>query len=86
SGRSAVDSANRFIVCSNLFDGFDIYDLKYRKYKRTIQNKYDKDQNAVLPVLFVNNDSDILTGSTKGKVMVASVTDDSKVTRLDHGA
>ncbi|KAF5313343.1 hypothetical protein D9611_008600 [Ephemerocybe angulata] len=85
-GRSAVDSANRFIVCSNLFDGFDIYDLKYRKYKRTIQNKYDKDQNAVLPVLFVNNDSDILTGSTKGKVMVASVTDDSKVTRLDHGA
>ncbi|KAF5324007.1 hypothetical protein D9611_008263 [Ephemerocybe angulata] len=84
-GRSAVDSTGRFIVCSNLFDGFDIYDLDKRRYKRTVQNKYDKDQKFVLPALFINNDSDILAGSTNGKVMVVSVINDSMVSRLDHG-
>ncbi|KAF6751278.1 WD40-repeat-containing domain protein [Ephemerocybe angulata] len=84
-GRSAVDASGRYLVCSNLYDGLDIYDLEERCHIRTIHDEPDLGNNVVIPVIFIEDDTHILSGTTRGKVPISSTTDSSYLVQLDHG-
>lgn len=74
SGRSAIDAEGKYIVCSNLHNGFDLYDLRRRSFVRSIpQRLIGLQYNVPLPALFVGTESDVmLLGSACGEVLLAS--------------
>ncbi|KAF5335840.1 hypothetical protein D9611_009734 [Ephemerocybe angulata] len=81
-GRSAVDRAGQTMVCSNLYDGFDIYDIGTCKHLRTIHEYVDSDNNVPLPVLFIHNDAHVLCGTANGRVTVAATREDDSLAQF----
>ncbi|KAJ2911856.1 hypothetical protein MD484_g8558, partial [Candolleomyces efflorescens] len=75
-GPAAVDSNETFMVCSNLFNGFDLYNIKEHQHIRTIYQDIPRTLNVMLPVLFVRHNSElaILLGSATGHVQIVSFT------------
>ncbi|RXW14338.1 hypothetical protein EST38_g11513 [Candolleomyces aberdarensis] len=75
-GTSAVDSKETLMVCSNLYDGFDVYNIKERQHVRSIRQEIPRALNVALPALFVHNESDfdlvILLGLANGQVTILS--------------
>ena len=88
SGMSAVDSGEALMICSNLYDGFDLYNIQDRSYIRTIRREIPRSLNVMLPALFVCHNSDLdsalLLGSANGQVQILSSTGDV-YHRLTHG-
>ncbi|KAJ3521679.1 hypothetical protein NMY22_g12214 [Coprinellus aureogranulatus] len=88
-GKSAVDRQGKLLACSNLYDGFDLYDIssrKARRWLRTIHQEAAVNENVILPVEFVHEDSSLLLGSSCGTVVLCSVGIPPRITELDHGA
>ncbi|KAJ2911831.1 hypothetical protein MD484_g8583, partial [Candolleomyces efflorescens] len=87
-GMSAVDSGEALMICSNLYDGFDLYNIQERSYVRTIRREIPRSRNVMLPALFVCHNSDLdsalLLGSASGQVQILSSTGDV-YHRLTHG-
>ncbi|KAJ2912708.1 hypothetical protein MD484_g7705, partial [Candolleomyces efflorescens] len=50
-GRSALNDAGSVLVCSNLFNGFDVYDMETRSFVCTIPHASPAHINVPLPVL-----------------------------------
>ncbi|KAJ2921441.1 hypothetical protein H1R20_g15654, partial [Candolleomyces eurysporus] len=69
-GRVAINNEARFIVCSNLFNGFDVYRIREKDHYRNIVHQSSEDKNVPLPVLFIHKDNDMLLGSGFGQVNV----------------
>ncbi|KAG2005923.1 hypothetical protein CC2G_002287 [Coprinopsis cinerea AmutBmut pab1-1] len=84
-GRSAIDSQGRYLVCSNLVDGFDVYNLSQRTYIGTIPLDIPEDRNVPLPAKFIHKDSYVLLGSACGEVAIASIPECQVVRTLPHG-
>ncbi|KAJ2921676.1 hypothetical protein H1R20_g15419, partial [Candolleomyces eurysporus] len=83
-GRSTLDSQMRFIVCSNLYNGFNVYSIRKKAYHRTFIHETSEENNVILPILFIHDDDDVLLGSAFGQVTVRSIWGDGSTT-LDHG-
>ncbi|KAJ2924422.1 hypothetical protein H1R20_g12672, partial [Candolleomyces eurysporus] len=83
-GRSTIDSRGRVMVCSNLHNGFDVYNVREKRHIRTLPHEVHEDVNVPLPVAFIHDDTDVLCGTGCGEVSIRSVTTDSMI-GLDHG-
>ncbi|KAJ2926235.1 hypothetical protein H1R20_g10858, partial [Candolleomyces eurysporus] len=86
-GRSALNIKGTLIVCSNLFDGFDLYDIETRSYICTLPQTSPEHINVPLPVLFVHDNQEILIGSAHGKVQIRPIAENGGDTCvLDHAS
>ncbi|KAH6902218.1 WD40-repeat-containing domain protein [Coprinopsis sp. MPI-PUGE-AT-0042] len=67
-GKSALNERTGSIVCSNLYDGFDFYDLEAEARTRTLHARLI--DNVCLPVAFIHNGRDVLLGTSTGTVRI----------------
>ncbi|EIW59181.1 uncharacterized protein TRAVEDRAFT_122172, partial [Trametes versicolor FP-101664 SS1] len=81
SGRSDVASGQRLVV-SNLYDGFDLYDIATREHVRTLKTALAV--NVPLPVILTSHDSEIIAGSSSGEVRVFDPSSGEELQVLDH--
>ncbi|KAH6915895.1 hypothetical protein BKA70DRAFT_1216201 [Coprinopsis sp. MPI-PUGE-AT-0042] len=82
-GRAAVDGSSRFLACTNLFDGMDIYDIHSGEHLQTVRLPIRV--NVALPVRFIYEGSHVLLGSASGRVRIVSVPTGLLVDELEHG-
>ena len=61
---------NKFVVVSNLFDGFDWYSILDRTIRHTIPIRIDQQENLPVPVKFTKAGDAIIAGSTTGGARV----------------
>lgn len=60
----------RFVVVSNLFDGFDWYSLSDRTIRHTIPIRINPQKNLPVPVKFTADGGTVVTGGTNGGARV----------------
>ncbi|TEB22632.1 hypothetical protein FA13DRAFT_1641027, partial [Coprinellus micaceus] len=84
SGRASLNPSKSTLVCSNLYDGFDLYDLVSRQYIRTITTGSGQTNVAVMSC-FAEQGGNIVLGSSVGRVKIVSAHDDGDFEVLDHG-
>jgi outer membrane protein assembly factor BamB len=82
-GRAAVDDLSRFVVCTNLCDGMDIYDIQLGAHLQTVRLPIR--ENIALPAKFIYEGSHVLVGSASGRVRIVSVPKGLLVDELEHG-
>ncbi|KAF6748662.1 hypothetical protein DFP72DRAFT_819961, partial [Ephemerocybe angulata] len=80
-GRSLVADDERLLICSNLEDGFDIYNLETRELTRTLPSKIRV--NVALSLAAAGPHA--ILGSSCGEVMIADVLSGRITQRLHHG-
>ncbi|KAI0643949.1 WD40-repeat-containing domain protein [Trametes meyenii] len=82
-GRSAM-SGVKLLAVSNLYDGFDVYDVTadFQKHLRTFAVPLSI--NLPLPVLLTSDESEMVVGSSSGKVHVFDPTTGRELQLLDH--
>ncbi|KAI9063129.1 hypothetical protein FKP32DRAFT_1572484, partial [Trametes sanguinea] len=81
SGRSAA-SGSKLLAVSNLYDGFDIYDVTTQLHVRTCSIPLTV--NLPLPVLISSDESELITGSASGEVRTHDPVTGSVLQLLDH--
>lgn len=70
SGRSSVSPDERFIVVSNLFDGFDWYSLSDKTLRHTIPIHINPQMNLPVPVTFTKDGHAVVAGGTSKNARV----------------
>ncbi|KAI0822493.1 hypothetical protein BC628DRAFT_1327261 [Trametes gibbosa] len=80
-GRSSASSENMLAV-SNLYDGFDIYNLSTQSHVRTFQVTLSV--NLPLPVLLASDGSECVFGSSSGEVRIVDPTSAQELQILNH--
>ena len=70
SGRSCLSPDNRFVVVSNLFDGFDWYSISDRAIRNTIPIRISQKENLPIPVMFTTTGDAMIAGGTTGDARV----------------
>ncbi|RXW23247.1 hypothetical protein EST38_g2589 [Candolleomyces aberdarensis] len=83
--RSCIDSQARALLCSNAFDGFDLYDLNTKEYTRTFRQQSPESANVALPALFIHDDRHVLLGSATGPVTIVATADGRLIEQLSDG-
>ncbi|KAG2003768.1 hypothetical protein CC2G_004346 [Coprinopsis cinerea AmutBmut pab1-1] len=85
-GRSIVDSEDRYLIASNLYDGFDVYDISRSdlQYLYTITTPIESSRNVPLPLCLIHRQQHIVLGATKGDVYIASLDSGEVLETLDH--
>lgn len=73
------------MLCSNLYDGVDLYNLEDRTHIRTFPQESSPDHNVPVPVLFIENGQSALIGSTCGQVTLVDLVTNRQL-KLDHGS
>lgn len=82
SGRSAVNGSGTYLVCSNLFDGFDVYCLDTQQYLRTLPAH--NVENVSLSLSFVHTDVEAVFGTANGAVKVVNILSGDMTADLHH--
>ena len=83
SGRSAISPDEQLVAVSNLHDGFDLYRTSDQTHIRTFFA--DTSINVSLPILFIDNGSALLMGSSCGKVKICDASTGVELQELSHG-
>lgn len=74
------------MVCANVQDGFDLYNVHTREHLRTFVKHAPEGANVSLPALFIHDDQDILLGSSGGPISIVKAADGTEVETLkDRG-
>ncbi|KAF5324004.1 hypothetical protein D9611_008264 [Ephemerocybe angulata] len=73
------------IICSNAYDGFDIYNLRSGAHTTKLLQAAPVDANVALPALFIHQDRDVLLGSARGPPSIFS-TDGKHIETLQDGS
>ncbi|RPD57156.1 hypothetical protein L227DRAFT_468725, partial [Lentinus tigrinus ALCF2SS1-6] len=81
-GRTTVSSDGKVIVASNLYDGFDMYDIASRGWFKTLVTPIT--QNVPLPVLITHDLEELFAGSPSGHVRVYDFASGEEELILDH--
>ncbi|KAF6743747.1 WD40-repeat-containing domain protein [Ephemerocybe angulata] len=84
TGYSAIHPSEMLLACSNLRDGFDLYDLQAKAYVRTYTAVIQ--DNIALPAVFMNGGTAIALGTSKGTVRIVNTLTGEEVDILDHPA
>ena len=84
SGRSALSPDEESLVVSNLYDGVDWYSMKDRRLTQSATFRIDADLNVILPILFINNWSAVLLGSSCGHARIFDAQTTETIQTLDH--
>ncbi|KAF6745575.1 hypothetical protein DFP72DRAFT_1077353 [Ephemerocybe angulata] len=84
--KSAIDTGSRTMVCSNAYDGFDLYDLHTKKFLKTLKQSAPEGANVSVPALFVHQDRHVLLGSAGGPISIVAMSNGQRVATLSHGA
>ena len=82
SGRLALTPDERFITLSNLYDGFDLYNLRDRAWVRTF--RVDTQLNVPLPALVVEDGRRLFTGTSCGQVILFDLHTGVETEQLSH--
>jgi hypothetical protein len=82
SGRSALAPNEKFLLVSNLFDGFDAYNLEDRQLFRSYRSNLT--DNVPLPCHVIDNGTSVLLGSSVGLATIVNVTTVAHVQDLHH--
>ncbi|KAJ8454224.1 hypothetical protein ONZ51_g13155 [Trametes cubensis] len=75
-----VDS--RLLVLSNLYDGFDVYDIESKQYVRTYSVR--NHDNLPLPVVATADSLEVVAGTSSGDVCIFDINDVQATQHLDH--
>ena len=78
-----MSSDGTLLVASNLYDGFDVYDLERRQWLRTCTIVIR--DNVPLPALITHNEEELILGSPLGKVRICDPLLATEKFILDHG-
>ncbi|KAH7904585.1 WD40-repeat-containing domain protein [Hygrophoropsis aurantiaca] len=81
-GCSAVSPTEKFIVVSNLYNGFDQYDIQDGSWMRTYSTPIT--ENIILPVIFADQGHTIILGSPCGFVMICRANSNEFLQGLRH--
>jgi hypothetical protein len=81
-GRTSISLDGRIIVASNLYDGFDCYDIKTQTWVHTFHTRIT--HNVPIPVEFIQDDSALLFGSSCGDVAVWELKSRNWLASLRH--
>ncbi|EDR13098.1 uncharacterized protein LACBIDRAFT_322537 [Laccaria bicolor S238N-H82] len=81
-GRSAINASGTYLVCSNLFDGFDVYCLDTQQYLRTLPAH--NVENVSLSLSFVHADVEAVLGTANGAVKVVNILSGDMTADLHH--
>ncbi|KAH6907941.1 hypothetical protein BKA70DRAFT_1104326, partial [Coprinopsis sp. MPI-PUGE-AT-0042] len=81
-GRMDVNPSGTFLICSNLHNGVDIYDIQSREYLLTVPVPVG--ENLAIPVKFIYSGNHALVGSTSGRVRIITVPQGLLVDELEH--
>ncbi|RPD67247.1 hypothetical protein L227DRAFT_605647 [Lentinus tigrinus ALCF2SS1-6] len=81
-GRSTVSSDGNVIVVSNLYDGFDMYDVRSRGWLKTLTIPIS--ENVPLPVLITHDLEELFLGSPSGHVRVYDFASVEEELILEH--
>lgn len=80
-GRSAT-VGSKLLVLSNLFDGFDLYNIESKKHVKTYPIR--NDVNLPLPVVVAADALEVITGSSSGDVHIIDIQDVQETQHLGH--
>lgn len=89
SGSTALSTDGKTIAATNLFDGIDWYsaeeNVQQSRFRRTSMHTMAANVNVVLPIIFIHEAEEVLSGGSIGGARITSVTTGQTVQLLDHG-
>jgi len=79
-----VSPDERFVVVSNLFDGFDWYSVLDRTIRHTIPIRINPQKNLPVPVTFTTDGDSVVAGGTSGGARVLDCRTSETTQLLPH--